>query len=138
MSSGRGTRQLQPLGAPRCLCHPAQGPHGANGNGVRCRYCRYWVRNAAVGAPPTTLVHDVATPSDVDRVLAEARAAGATVAAGGAARGLGWRRRSARSSVGARAADDGSTMGDTARYRAPCLTTGLRDSVHSALERGHE
>ncbi len=34
----------------------------------------------AQGAPPFTLAHNVATPSSVDRVLAEARAAGATVA----------------------------------------------------------
>lgn len=31
------------------------------------------------GAPPFTLAHNVATPSDVDRVLAEARSAGASV-----------------------------------------------------------
>jgi uncharacterized protein len=40
----------------------------------------------AEGAPPITLAHNVATPSDVDRVLAEARAAGATVAAEAAER----------------------------------------------------
>jgi catechol 2,3-dioxygenase-like lactoylglutathione lyase family enzyme len=41
------------------------------------------------GAPPMTLAHNVATPSDVDRVLAEARAAGATVAAEAVAREWG-------------------------------------------------
>jgi hypothetical protein len=35
----------------------------------------------AEGAPPFTLAHNLATPSDVDRVMAEARAAGATVVA---------------------------------------------------------
>jgi catechol 2,3-dioxygenase-like lactoylglutathione lyase family enzyme len=35
----------------------------------------------AAGAPAITLAHNVARPSDVDRVLAEARAAGATVTA---------------------------------------------------------
>jgi catechol 2,3-dioxygenase-like lactoylglutathione lyase family enzyme len=43
----------------------------------------------AEGAPPITLAHNVATPSDVDRVLAEARAAGATVAAEAAERDWG-------------------------------------------------
>lgn len=43
----------------------------------------------AQGAPPITLAHNVATPSDVDRVLAEARAAGATVAAQAEARHWG-------------------------------------------------
>ena len=43
----------------------------------------------AEGAPPITLAHNVATPSDVDRVLAEASAAGATVAAEAAERDWG-------------------------------------------------
>lgn len=43
----------------------------------------------AQGAPPITLAHNVATPSDVDRVLAEARNAGATVAAAGVERDWG-------------------------------------------------
>jgi catechol 2,3-dioxygenase-like lactoylglutathione lyase family enzyme len=43
----------------------------------------------AEGAPPMTLAHNVATPSDVDRVLAEARAAGARVVAEGVARDWG-------------------------------------------------
>lgn len=43
----------------------------------------------AEGAPPLTLAHNVATPSDVDRALAEARAAGATVTAEGAQRDWG-------------------------------------------------
>jgi uncharacterized glyoxalase superfamily protein PhnB len=43
----------------------------------------------AHGAPPITLAHNVATPSDVDRVLAEARAAGATVAVEAAERDWG-------------------------------------------------
>jgi hypothetical protein len=49
----------------------------------------------AHGAPPITLAHNVATPSDVDRVLAEARAAGATV-------GTPLRRRSRRLPLGDR------------------------------------
>lgn len=43
----------------------------------------------AEGAPPITLAHNVATPSDVDRVLTEARAVGATVAAPAVARDWG-------------------------------------------------
>ena len=43
----------------------------------------------AEGAPPITLAHNVATPSDVDRVLAEAGAAGATLVAEGTARDWG-------------------------------------------------
>jgi catechol 2,3-dioxygenase-like lactoylglutathione lyase family enzyme len=39
--------------------------------------------------PPFTLAHNVATPSDVDRVLAEALASGATVAAQGVERDWG-------------------------------------------------
>ena len=35
----------------------------------------------AEGAPPITLAHNVATASDVDRILAEARDEGATVTA---------------------------------------------------------
>lgn len=41
------------------------------------------------GAPPFTLAHNVATPSDVDRVLAEARAAGAAVVEQGVERDWG-------------------------------------------------
>jgi len=43
----------------------------------------------AEGAPPITLAHNVASPSDVDRVLAEAGPAGATVVAEGVARDWG-------------------------------------------------
>ena len=43
----------------------------------------------AEGPAPITLAHNVASPSDVDRVLAEASAAGATVLSEGAARDWG-------------------------------------------------
>jgi uncharacterized glyoxalase superfamily protein PhnB len=43
----------------------------------------------AAGAPAFTLAHNVPTPDDVDRVLAEAEAAGATVAAKPVARDWG-------------------------------------------------
>jgi hypothetical protein len=43
----------------------------------------------AEGAPPITLANNVATPFDVDRVLGEARAAGATVVAQGVERDWG-------------------------------------------------
>ena len=43
----------------------------------------------AEGAPPITLAHNVASPSDVDRVLAEAGPAGATVVAEGVVRDWG-------------------------------------------------
>ena len=43
----------------------------------------------AEGPAPITLAHNVASPSDVDRVLAEASAAGATVVAAGAERDWG-------------------------------------------------
>jgi catechol 2,3-dioxygenase-like lactoylglutathione lyase family enzyme len=58
-----------------------------------------WQEDAAVGelgrigrgdgAPPFTLAHNVATPEDVDRVLAEASAAGADVPAEPVARDWG-------------------------------------------------
>lgn len=58
-----------------------------------------WQESAAVeelgeiarpaGALPFTLAHNVASPSDVDRVIAEARAAGATVTADPSARDWG-------------------------------------------------
>ena len=58
-----------------------------------------WQEDAAVGelgaigrgdgAPPFTLAHNVSTPDDVDRVLAEAAAAGATVPAEPVARDWG-------------------------------------------------
>lgn len=41
------------------------------------------------GAPQFTLAHNVATTADVDRVLAEARAAGATIASPAVARAWG-------------------------------------------------
>jgi uncharacterized protein len=41
------------------------------------------------GAPPITLAHNVATPGEVDSVLAEARAAGATVPAAAVVREWG-------------------------------------------------
>lgn len=41
------------------------------------------------GAPPFTLAHNVATPADVDRVMGEAAAAGATVVAEPTARDWG-------------------------------------------------
>jgi hypothetical protein len=43
----------------------------------------------AEGAPAFTLAHNVATTADVDRVLGEARSAGATVVAQGALRDWG-------------------------------------------------
>jgi catechol 2,3-dioxygenase-like lactoylglutathione lyase family enzyme len=43
----------------------------------------------AEGAPPFTLAHNVATPSEVDRVIAEAAAAGATVVHAATARDWG-------------------------------------------------
>ena len=43
----------------------------------------------AEGPAPITLAHNVASPPDVDRVLAEASAAGATVLSEGAARDWG-------------------------------------------------